>query len=73
MSEFTNEYQQFFLKSNAGKSFMEWLDKQVDQEISRARRYPEHARDSLQVVNGLENVKEHIDLMCLERNAPKAE
>lgn len=67
MSEFTHDYQNFFLKSNAGKEFMQTLETMRDTELTYAKKNPELARDHIQNLKGIDSVLEHINSVTFER------
>lgn len=67
MSKFTPDYQNFFLKSNAGKEFMQTLETMKDSELTSAKKHPELSRDHIQRLTGIDSVLDHIKSVTFER------
>jgi hypothetical protein len=59
-------YKAFFAESPAGQSFMEELDRLIDDAHRKAEDTPELSRDHMQRAKGLRAVKDHIASVGME-------
>ena len=53
-------YASFFVKSNEGAEFVEWVENQIERYHEQAESSPEDARDLSQRAKGLRDVLNHI-------------
>lgn len=56
----TDNYRQFFLKTDAGKYFTEELDRLIGESHTKAENNPELSRDCVQNAKGLRLIQDHI-------------
>ena len=72
LSEKRIAYQQFFLRNEAGKQFMQTLQELIQTNHTSAETNPELARDHVQRAKGNRQVIEHIQSLVAERSKPAA-
>lgn len=53
-------YHAFFVKSESGQYFMQFLREQIGDFHEKAERYPESARDHVQTAKGVREAVNHI-------------
>lgn len=53
-------YDQFFLKSDAGKYFIDYLSNSIDNNHKQAENNAEKSRDYIQNAKGIRTILEHI-------------
>lgn len=60
--EFSEAYKKFFTRDEAGKHFVQWLNKAIESGHLQAEANPERARDMTQQALGARQVLNHIEL-----------
>lgn len=58
--ELTRAYENFFLKSEAGKWFMKTMTDTINANYTKAENTPELARDMVQRAKGIREVEAHL-------------
>lgn len=66
-TEKRHAYQNFFLKSEAGKEFISKLHEIIDSNHRKGEKDPALARDYSQRASGIREVQEHIQSLTAER------
>lgn len=73
MSKYTHDYQNFFLKSEAGQEFLTFIAERISHFHREAENEADSARDNVQRAKGLREVEDHVKAVCLERKPIGAE
>lgn len=69
--ELRNAYQQFFMKSDAGKHFVDEMNRIIARHHEEAEASPELSRDYVQRARGARDVSSHITSVIAERSKSK--
>jgi hypothetical protein len=64
-------YNNFFIKSDAGKEFLKFLAEQIDLLHRNAEAKPELSRDFAQRAAGLRMVEEHLTSVLTQKEVKK--
>jgi hypothetical protein len=60
-------YRNFFIKSEEGRAFVEFIESLINSEHEKAENKPELARDHAQRAKGMREVLNHINVTCIEK------
>ena len=64
--KYAQEYNGFFKQSEAGQSFVKWIEKQIDACHRDSEKSPETASQNAAGARKLREVLEHIDISTLK-------